>query len=502
MKRMTSSFRQRSASALTHPVTVAAVAALLLNDLLFKLLWPGHWVTGKLSDLAWVVFAPPLLALLLSLLTFRKPLPERAAFAAAYAGLPLAYLIFNSSEAVHQWALSALLPLTGSATGSPFDPTDSLVILPALALALWVWRQTPARPESVRMRLYLFAAIAMALATIATSVEPRSQSQWLVGISDRGTVVMEGPSGEQYESDDGGITWVEVPRDQPLDVEWGSQQATTPRGTYAIRGYDIVLLRPGEQSPVVYSASYLQEEANRWAQKYSTQSLRDNIRGMYEDPEEFIGRPPFNLVYDTRTASLIAGMALDGAIVADAEDEWVRVGVGRFVPTDFSFQAKARLMLSLHFWYATLAISLVFMAVVSIFWSFKSASSERSCARAAIAVFFGVTGVVVSLAGFPPYGGDLSTFSDVRNEITIAGLSLALLGAAVYFPGKSELPAYAVGLLAMVALVPLPFLLWLAGRVTLAVAAMGALALLVLATGAFFGYLVRTGRSGFPPSRE
>ena len=578
---MTSSFRQRSASALTHPVTVAAVAALLLNDLLFKLLWPGHWVTGKLSDLAWVVFAPPLLALLLSLLTFRKPLPERAAFATAYAGLPLAYLIFNSSEAVHRWALSALLPLTGSATGSPFDPTDSLVILPALALALWVWRQTPARPESVRMRLYLFAAVAMALATIATSVEPRSQSQWLVGISDRGTVVMEGPSHEQYESDDGGITWVEVPRDQPLDVEWGRQEATTPRGTYAIRGYDIVLLRPGEQSTVAYSASYLQEEANRWAQKYSTQSLRDNISRLYDDPEEFIGRPPLNLVYDTRTASLIAGVALDGVIVGDSEGQWVRVGVGRFVPTDFSFQGKARLMLSSSFWYATLAVSLSLMAMAFIFSSFRLANStsiasdqnvpasprtrkmrwtsglslltgvavlillfmpdtrillydsvlynlvsyltlsllvslpcllgvfalswpRQNCIRAAIAVFFGVIGVVLSLAGSPPYGGDLGVFSggSIRSGIVITGLLFALLGAVVYFPRKSELPAYAIGLLAMVALVPLPFLLWLAGRVTLAVASMGALALLVLAAGAFFGYLVRTGRSGFPPSRE
>ena len=33
-------FRQRCASALTHPVTVVALAVLLLNDVLFKSLWP------------------------------------------------------------------------------------------------------------------------------------------------------------------------------------------------------------------------------------------------------------------------------------------------------------------------------------------------------------------------------------------------------------------------------------------------------------------------------
>ena len=53
------SFRGHCASALTHPATVAAVVVLLLNDALFKSLWPDSWVTGKLSDLAWVVFASP-----------------------------------------------------------------------------------------------------------------------------------------------------------------------------------------------------------------------------------------------------------------------------------------------------------------------------------------------------------------------------------------------------------------------------------------------------------
>ena len=64
--------RRRCAAALTHPVTLAALALLILNDLVFKSLWPDAWVTGKLSDLAWVVFASPLLAFLLSLVAPRS----------------------------------------------------------------------------------------------------------------------------------------------------------------------------------------------------------------------------------------------------------------------------------------------------------------------------------------------------------------------------------------------------------------------------------------------
>ena len=81
-------FRRRCASALTHPVTLAALVALLLNDGLFKSLWPDAWVTGKLSDLAWVVFASPLLAFVLSLFLSRRLFGRRATIIIAYVGLP------------------------------------------------------------------------------------------------------------------------------------------------------------------------------------------------------------------------------------------------------------------------------------------------------------------------------------------------------------------------------------------------------------------------------
>ena len=50
-----------------HPLTVGATAVLLLNDHVFKQAWPGL-VTGKLSDVAGLVVAPPVLGLLFGLL--------------------------------------------------------------------------------------------------------------------------------------------------------------------------------------------------------------------------------------------------------------------------------------------------------------------------------------------------------------------------------------------------------------------------------------------------
>ena len=122
---MNNDFRRQCGSALTHPVTVAALAVLLLNDVVLKSIWPHSWVTGKLSDLAWVVFASPLLAFMLSFVVGRNVLGQRAAFVGSYVGLPLLYVAFNSFEPVHEVILKSISVASGGTAGSPMDATDS-----------------------------------------------------------------------------------------------------------------------------------------------------------------------------------------------------------------------------------------------------------------------------------------------------------------------------------------------------------------------------------------
>ena len=125
MKRnSTIEFRRQAASALMHPVTLAALAVLHVNDLLFKDLWPGAWIPGKLSDLAWMMFAPPALAYIISFATAGSLQARRAAFAAAYAGLPLLYVAFNTFEPVHDAILRGLGLLGGDGPRSPPAPTN------------------------------------------------------------------------------------------------------------------------------------------------------------------------------------------------------------------------------------------------------------------------------------------------------------------------------------------------------------------------------------------
>ena len=89
-----------------HPATLGALGVLLVNDLVFKALWPGAWVPGKLSDLAWMIFAPPVLAYVLSFATtWQGRRGSERHSVAAYAGLPLLYVAFNTISPVHDVVL-------------------------------------------------------------------------------------------------------------------------------------------------------------------------------------------------------------------------------------------------------------------------------------------------------------------------------------------------------------------------------------------------------------
>jgi hypothetical protein len=157
-------------TALAHPAWWAALAVLLVNDELLK----GHglvpgWLTGKLSDFAFLVVAPPLLAALLP-----RALPGRRAF--AFASLVALYVAADLSRAVSDGfvALAARLGLT---TKLWPDPTD-LVALAVLPLTIHLLRLRPApspdRGRDVRGRAGVILGAAACIATSAPRGYPHS----------------------------------------------------------------------------------------------------------------------------------------------------------------------------------------------------------------------------------------------------------------------------------------------------------------------------------------
>lgn len=143
--------------ALAAPVSVLALVVLVLNDHVLKQAYPGI-LTGKLSDVAGLVVAPLLLAVLLASLGLRRPVPT----AIALTGVGF---VVAKTSAAGAAATSAVWSLSGVPTLIRPDLTD-LLTLPALGLAWWVDRQVRRAP-ALPWRRAVAVASGMALLPVA-----------------------------------------------------------------------------------------------------------------------------------------------------------------------------------------------------------------------------------------------------------------------------------------------------------------------------------------------
>lgn len=195
---------------LCHPSTCVAVVLLLLNDHVLKAAL-GTWWTGKLSDVAGLLVAPPLVAVVLALV-WRRPRPasDRVVATVAVALVGVLFAVVKATPSGASVA-SAAWSLVDGPGGVRHDPTD-LAALPVLALAWCVGAGVrPAagadrrRPVPARWLVVLPVAV---LATVATSAPAEGDTVRSVAVVD-GAVVVERQDGEPVRSTDG-ETWAAV----------------------------------------------------------------------------------------------------------------------------------------------------------------------------------------------------------------------------------------------------------------------------------------------------
>ena len=153
----------RALHSLAHPISIGAVLILLLNDHWLRHTHPS-WLTGKLGDFTWLVFAPFIAALVFAWLIPRRVRHyDSIVGMVAFGFIGLWFALAKTIPAVYGFTKTAWESLVGWEGTLRLDPTD-LLTLPALLVGWWIWRRADDSPVSLRPLAY----VALALGLVAT----------------------------------------------------------------------------------------------------------------------------------------------------------------------------------------------------------------------------------------------------------------------------------------------------------------------------------------------
>lgn len=120
----THAMRARAGGALTHPLAIGSVLVLVLNDHVFKDAHPS-WLTGKLSDVAGLVFFPLLLEAIVELAregVHRYKHPSRMMGIVTIAVTAVGFAWVKTTSSGH-----AAYAVVGGVARYPIDAVSSLI---------------------------------------------------------------------------------------------------------------------------------------------------------------------------------------------------------------------------------------------------------------------------------------------------------------------------------------------------------------------------------------
>ncbi|TDE54052.1 hypothetical protein E1295_15515 [Nonomuraea mesophila] len=281
-------------------MTVAGVCVLLVNDHLLKQAWPG-FVTGKLSDVAGLVVAPALLALLFL----------RRADLAATVLTGVLFALVKSTETGAEAASQAWTLVAGPSRVLA-DPTD-LLALPALALAWWV-RGRSLRAPSPKWRVVAAMPLTV-LAVAATSAVQLPAAESVEVDGDR--IVVHVADGLDQVSHNGGATWSAAAGHEPA-TGLKSLQSAACVPMQATRCYRVV--------PERIAVEQSDDGGRTWQPSWELSGDdRERLRRTHSGGHEHLSMA---LAAQARPGGHVVVVAngLDGIVVRDVQGTWRRVG--------------------------------------------------------------------------------------------------------------------------------------------------------------------------------
>jgi hypothetical protein len=431
----------KSLRVLAHPLALLAVALVLLNDFLFRPLFPS-WLTGKLSDLGMLFFLPLLAGCLFMLLTPR--MSRHWAGALAFALVVTGFVLLKASPGTSAWLSGTIGSLTGLSLRAVPDSTD-LLVLPVMAGAAWLWfRPVSAEQSPVRWRLLLIPLVAFV--ALADAAMPDMGIDCLAARD--GLLYARGGYGRTYSSSDGGLTWLQT------EQTWSGQCGMTSPGDGMLVGLPDGSVMYRFQRGV--SVEHSVDNGATWApigpfapvseaeEAYIRKTRSGNI---------YLQPPPLDALLDPASGSLLMAMGHQGVALVRPDGSWQWVDVDSYIHAPLRSSGVGGVLF-------LLSGELILSLAAGLIWLATAALRGRGRGWVA-GLVVGWMAVIATAAALHPEIAN-NSYSGI---VTVAGLVMVGLAALVLailavVTVKSKILPKLPFILLVAGLVFLPYLLW------------------------------------------
>ncbi len=426
----------RALHSLVHPLSIGAVLLLLFNDHWLRHNYPS-WLTGKLGDFTWLMFAPFIAAAVFAwLIPRRVGNHEQVVGGASFAFIGLWFALAKTVPAVHLLTTETVEAIVGWEGTLRLDATD-LLTLPALAVGWYVWRRVGNNPISLRPAVYVVGALGI-VGTLASDGPYYSYTDsGIVRLCEQGTLLITttpaggyyyytGTGGEEdseyelttttnvFTSEDGGLTWdserIENYDDMLTNCTSSDAEMLIDPGNESIQ----YRWQPGER------IERSTDGGQTWALEYGLSVLQQDVRKHYnhkttsfENDLRYRLSPVTGLIHE-ETGNVVLAMSWDGVLIRAPDGEWQWVQVGKYQLADISGFDRIGNLLFFELW---LAGAMAFLVVTT-----SAAYMRREFRR------FKGLGLVIGWGGWIFLViASLSAKLENGYEITVGLISLPLL---------------------------------------------------------------------------
>jgi hypothetical protein len=352
--------------ALGHPYAVLAVALVLFNDHLLRQSWPS-WLTGKIGDFAWLIFAPMVLAVfLIWLVPTRIASHSQRLGLLAFSLVGLEFTLAKTVPLVHFLTVRTYEFVIAWPSTLRLDPSD-LIALPALYLGWHIWIGAPSRPQTVTPTGGVILSLAL-LATLADSAAPNYGVRCL--IEEDGNLYASVAYGNLYISQDGGANWLEYSGDSNPDVNCQTHAATW-QADDAENVATQYRFAPGaaiEKSLDGGQTWHVEVDLTREQARVVFQDMRYN--GGYG----VLQPGPLDALIHSKTQNVVVAMGHQGILLGTPDGKWQWIAVGPYFRSQPASIGDFVFLLRTELW---LGLVLAVLVVGTFFWRTRKRNYKK-----------------------------------------------------------------------------------------------------------------------------